>query len=72
MEKQFDLTKQIPVIHNTEELALWLRPNYVLKEYFVDYDTYNELLSKLMNLLRASFCIKDCNSSHVIVSLSYK
>ena len=60
MEKHFDLAKQIPVIHNTDELAVWLRPTYTLKEYFVDYDTYNTFLTKLMNLLRASFPIKEC------------
>lgn len=60
MGQHFDLAKQIPVIHNTEELAAWLRPNYTLSEYFVDYDTYNQFLAKLMNLLRASFTIREC------------
>ena len=60
MEKHFDLIKQIPVIHNTMELASWLRPNYTLKEYLVDYDTYNDFLAKMMNLLRATFTIREC------------
>ena len=60
MEQHFDLRKQIPVIHNTMELASWLRPNYTLKEYLVDYDTYNDFLAKMMNLLRATFTIREC------------
>lgn len=60
MEQQFDLTKQIPVIHNTDELGSWLRPTYTLNEYLVDYETYNTFLAKLMNLLRASFPIREC------------
>lgn len=57
---QFSLAKDVPYIHNSLELGAWLRDEYTLSEYMTDYDTYNEFMARLMNLLRASYVIKSC------------
>lgn len=56
----FSLTKDVPVIHNKDELQLWLRPIYVLDNYLVSDETYSTFLSQIMNLLKGSYPIRQC------------
>lgn len=56
----FNLRKDVPFIHNSGELSKWLRKSYVIEDYLVDYDTYNDFYERHMNLIRASYVIKEC------------
>ena len=57
---RFDLVTDVPVIHNREELAQWLRPLYIIDDILVDDDTYNNMRSCILNLVRGSFIIRAC------------
>ena len=57
---RFDLVTDVPVIHNREELAQWLRPLYIIDDILVDDDTYNNMRSCILNLVRGSFTIRTC------------
>lgn len=57
---RFDLVTDVPVIHNREELAQWLRPLYIIDDILVDDDTYNNMRSCILNLVRGSFTIRAC------------
>lgn len=57
---RFDLVTDVPVIHNREELAQWLRPLYIIEDILVDDDTYNNMRSCILNLVRGSFTIRAC------------
>lgn len=56
----FDLARQVPYIHNTKELALWLKHEYVLNNYMSDYETYNDFMARLLNTIRSCYVIKAC------------
>ncbi len=62
MSKKFDLTEDVPYIHNRKELSLWLRPMYIIEEYLVDDETYTKLLKQIMNLLKGCFPIRQCRN----------
>ena len=55
-----DLFSTVPIIQNHEEMAMYLKPVYVLEDYMTSYAVYEILLKKLMNLLKGSFVIKAC------------
>lgn len=57
---RFDLVTDVPVIHNRGELAQWLRPLYIIDDILVDDDTYNNMRSCILNLVRGSFTIRAC------------
>lgn len=57
---RFDLVTDVPVIHNREELAQWLRPLYIIDDILVDDDIYNNMRSCILNLVRGSFTIRAC------------
>lgn len=57
---RFDLVTDVPVIHNREELAQWLRPLYIIDDILVDDDTYNNMRSCILNIVRGSFTIRAC------------
>lgn len=57
---RFDLVTNVPVIHNREELAQWLRPLYIIDDILVDDDTYDNMRSCILNLVRGSFTIRAC------------
>lgn len=57
---RFDLVTDVPVIHNREELAQWLRPLYIIDDILVDDDTYNNMRNCILNLVRGSFTIRAC------------
>ena len=59
-EEKFDLSKDVPYIHNTDELQQWLRPLYIMNNYLVDHETYNTFKCKIQNLVRGCFPIKEC------------
>lgn len=61
----FQLSKEVPVIHNKEELQYWLQPVYCMENYFVDKDTYIEFMNEILNLLRASYVIYNCRNCEV-------
>ena len=58
--KNFNLVKDVPYIHNTKELKQWLRPTYIIENYLVDHETYNSFMSKMMNLMRGCYQIREC------------
>lgn len=58
--QKFDLTKDVPFIHNTEELSQWLRPVYVLENLMQTDETYTSFLQQIMNLLKGSYVIREC------------
>ena len=57
---KFDLSVDVPIIHNREELAQWLRPVYIIDEILTDDDTYNNMRQCILNLVRGSFTIRAC------------
>lgn len=58
----FDLAKDVPFIHNHEELECWLKPLYIIENYLVDHDTYRILMVKIGNILKGCFHIAACRS----------
>lgn len=57
---KFNLCEEVPYIHNSKELGMWLRPLYILDTYMNDYDSYNEFMTKMMNILKGSYPIRAC------------
>ncbi len=55
-----DLLKDVPYINNHEELAQYLKPLYIIDNYLKDDIEYNIFRTKLLNLLRGSFVIRQC------------
>ena len=53
--KEFNLLRDVPYIHNTDELAEFLKPLYIISDYMVDEVTYGMFRDKLLNLVRGSF-----------------
>ena len=60
MTDSFDLLRNVPDIHNTEELKMWLRPMYIVDDYIHDKEVYNTFLKKLINIVRSVICIREC------------
>lgn len=58
--KEFNLLRDVPYIHNTDELAEFLKPLYIISDYMVDEVTYGMFRDKLLNLVRGSFTIREC------------
>lgn len=58
----FDLRKDIPVINNTNDLKKWLKPTFIISEYFTSKDKYNDFLNEIYNLMKACFVIKECRN----------
>ena len=58
--KLVDEESGVPFIHNTEELQLWLRPLYIISDYLVNEETYNEFMKEIMNVIKGSFTIREC------------
>ena len=59
-KKQFNLLNDVPFIHNTDELQLWIKPLYIVNNYLQDKSTYNDFLKRLTNVVRGCYCIKEC------------
>lgn len=60
MGKKFNLLTDVPVIHNTHELSLWLRPCFVITDYMDSFESYKEFMIKTMNILKGCYCIYNC------------
>ena len=60
MSKTFNLAEDVPFIHNTGELEQWLRPLYILSMKMTSDEEYEVFLKQIMNLLRASYTIREC------------
>lgn len=58
--QKFNLTEDVPYIHNTKELGMWLKPLYVLNNHMNDYDSYNEFMARIMNILKGCYPIRNC------------
>ena len=58
--KEFNLLRDVPYIHNTDELVEFLKPLYIISDYMVDEVTYGMFRDKLLNLVRGSFTIREC------------
>lgn len=50
----------IPVIHNTEELSMYLQKVYIIEDILENDEIFNKTLMKILNLIRGSFVIKEC------------
>lgn len=72
MTENFDLSKDVPRINNTKELSLWLKPVYVINSYMESYESYSTFIAKIMNLLKASYDIKNCREYPVKFQFSPK
>lgn len=59
-EKVFNLLTDVPVIHNTDELQLWIKPLYIVDNYLQDRETYNDVITKLTNVIRGCYVIREC------------
>lgn len=57
---KFNLIKDVPIIHNREELSEWIRPLYIIDDMLVDDEVYNNERQMLLNLVRGSFTIRAC------------
>ena len=55
-----NILKEVPYINNHEELAQYLKPLYIIENCISDEAEYNILRTKLLNLLRGSFVIREC------------
>lgn len=60
MAKKFNLAEDIPYIHNTDELKMWLRPLYIINTKLSSYEEYGNFLKEFINLIRGSFTIREC------------
>lgn len=58
--QKINLLEEVPYIHNTKELSMWIRPLYVMNSYMDSYDTYNDFMKKMMNILKGCYTIKAC------------
>ena len=58
--RKFNLVEDVPFIHNTKELAFWLKPIYIIEDMLEDLKSYKEEMNKIRNLLRASYPIHAC------------
>lgn len=50
----------VPFIHNTEELQLFLQPSYLISDILKDYETYNNIMHKIVNVVRGCYTIRAC------------
>lgn len=57
-----DEEPEVRHIHNTDELAYFMKPLYIIEDYTVDYDTYNLFMEEILNLVRGSFPIYECRT----------
>jgi hypothetical protein len=62
LPENFSLAKNVPEINNHDELAQWLRPVYIVNDYLEDKDKYDDLMKRLMNLMRACVDIYECRT----------
>lgn len=56
----FNLLRDVPYIHNTEELEEWLEPRCCIEKKLQSYEVYDDFLTKMNNLLLGSFPIREC------------
>ncbi len=54
------LENNVPYIHNSVELASYLRPLYIIENITRSKEEYESFMKKICNLLRGSFCIRKC------------
>ena len=56
-----EYVSEVPVIHNTVELELlYLKPLYILSDYMVNYETYEEFHETIYNIVKGCFTIRAC------------
>ena len=50
----------VPYIHNRYELRELLSPLYIIEDYLVDYDTYDNFFNKIYNIVKGCYTIQVC------------
>jgi hypothetical protein len=60
------LEKNVPYIHNSKELSTYLRPVYIVDDLLRSYEVYDSFMKKISNLLRGSFCIRQCREYPIV------
>jgi len=60
LSDKVDIFKEVPHIHNHEELAEYLKPLYIIDNYLKDDDEYTIFMAKIANLMRGSYQIRQC------------
>ena len=55
-----DLAKTVPVIEGTKDLKKYLKDTIIISDYMTSHKEYEKFKEKIMNLVRASFVIKEC------------
>lgn len=58
--QKINILEEVPYIHNTKELSMWIRPLYIIENYTQNYDDYNNFRMKLLNVVRGCYPIKKC------------
>ena len=61
-KKAFNLSKEVPVIKGKSDLKKFLKSMYIINEYMVDHDTYEDFKERIYNLVRASYVIYNCRT----------
>ena len=69
---KFNLLTDVPVIHNTKELSLWLRPVFVMTDYMDSFESYKEFMAKTMNILKGCYTIYNCREYSVKFKFNQK
>ena len=58
--EKVNLLKEVPLINNRKQLKKYLKPTFILSDYMVDYDTYEEFQTRIYNLIKGCFVIREC------------
>ena len=52
--------EKVPFIYNRKDLKKYLRSLYIISDYTVDYDRYEEFQTNLFNVIKGCFVIREC------------
>ena len=59
-ESNYDTLKNVPIIRNHKEVEELLQPVYIIEDILESNDSFNLVITKIYNILRGSFVIKEC------------
>lgn len=55
-----NLLKEVPEIRDVKTLKRYLRPLYIIEDYMVSYEKYEDFCTEFRNIVRACFVFKEC------------
>ena len=59
-ESNYDTINNVPIIRNHKEVEELLQPVYIIENELESKDSFDLLLTKIYNILKGSFVIKEC------------